>query len=69
MITPLTSSPAWDSQLEMYLQTAGIRLDESDQLRVVAVIAGHRIEIHLDAVAGSDHHIASFGGHSSAFRD
>jgi hypothetical protein len=53
----------------MYLETAGIRLNESHQFRVVAVFAGHGIEIHLDAVAGSDHHIPSFGGHSSAFRE
>ena len=53
----------------MHRQPARIWLDEADQLRVVAVIAGHGIEVHLDAVAGSDHHIASFGGHSSAFRE
>jgi hypothetical protein len=33
------------------------------------VIAGHRVEVHLDTVAESNHHIASFGGHSNAFRE
>ena len=53
----------------MYLETAGIQLNESHQLSVIAMIAGNGIEIHLDTVAGSDHHIASFGGHSTAFRE
>jgi hypothetical protein len=33
------------------------------------VIAGHGIEVHLDTVARSDHHIAAFGRHSLAFRE
>ncbi len=36
---------------------------------IVTVVAGHGIEVHLDAVAGSDHHIASFGGHRGTFRE
>ena len=44
----------------MYREPARIRLNEPDQLRVVPVVAGHGVEVHLDAVAGSDHHIASF---------
>jgi hypothetical protein len=53
----------------MHRQPARIWLDESHQLRIVAVIAGHGIEVHLDAVAGPDHHIASFGRHSLTFRE
>ncbi len=53
----------------MYRQPAWVRLNESDQLRIVTMIAGHGIEVHLDAVAGSDHHIASFGGHRGTFRE
>jgi hypothetical protein len=53
----------------MHRQPARIWLDQADKFRVLAVIAGHGIEVHLDAVARSDHHIASFGRHSLAFRE
>ena len=43
----------------MYCQPARIRLDQPDQLRVILVIASHGVEVHLDPMAGSDHHIAS----------
>jgi hypothetical protein len=33
------------------------------------MVASHGIEVHLHAVAGSDHHIASFRGHASTFRE
>jgi hypothetical protein len=46
----------------MYRQPARIRLDQPNQLRIILVIAGHRDEVHLDTVAGSDHDVA-FRGH------
>ena len=53
----------------MNRQTTRIRLNQPDEFRDVTMVAGHGIEVHLDAVAGPDHDIASFGGHSSAFRE
>ena len=48
---------------QVHRQPPGVGLDQPDQLGVVAVGAGHGVEVHPDAVAGSDHDVASLGSH------
>ena len=55
--------------IQVYRQPARIRLDQPDQLRIILVITSHGVEVHLDPMAGSDHHIASLGGHRVTFRE
>jgi len=43
----------------MHAQPSGVGLDERNQLPVLAMLAGHGVEVHLHAVTGSDHHVAS----------